>query len=155
MKTCLEQDMSNHIRLTLCKFLYICHVQWQELTAELEEHQKENLALCDKIKRSRQAITAEIIEQRGMKRSFHNASTQLKKRIRYSLCFHLLRCKSTCLRKVVLFLTHPWRARPLSLASGPQPHVLVISASSATPMLHQGNAQIYLPLAARFTSTHA
>ena len=77
-------------------------MQWQELSAELEEHQNENLALCDKIKRSRQAITAEIIKQRGVKRSFHNASTQLKERIRYSSCFHLL----MCIRKVVLSVTH-------------------------------------------------
>ncbi|CAK0781460.1 hypothetical protein CVIRNUC_005379 [Coccomyxa viridis] len=66
----------------------VLKAEWQELSAELEEHQKENLALCDKIKRSRQAITAEIIEQRRMKRSFHNASAQLNKRIRKGLQEH-------------------------------------------------------------------
>ena len=77
-------------------------MQWQELSAELEEHQKENLALCDKIKRSRQLITTEIIDQRGMKRTFQDASTQLNKRIRYSSCFHLL----MHVRKVVPVVTH-------------------------------------------------
>lgn len=131
-------------------------MQWQELSAELEEHQKENLALCDKIKRSRQAITAEIIEQRRMKRSFHNASAQLNKRIRYSSCSY----SSKCMRKVVLFVTRSSEGHPT--ASGQwlsiQQHVPVISASPSIPMLQQGNinAQDCSPLAAaRSTSTHA
>ncbi len=131
-------------------------MQWQELSAELEEHQKENLALCDKIKRSRQAITAEIIEQRRMKRSFHNASAQLNKRIRYSSCSY----SSKCMRKVVLFVTRSSKGHPT--ASGQwlsiQQHVPVISASPSIPMLQQGNINAHdcAPIAAaRSTSTHA
>ena len=82
----LEQDMLIHIRSTLCyaclSVSAACHVQWQELSAEVEEHKKENLALLENIKRSRQAFTADFDEQRRLKLSFIIASTQLKDRIR-------------------------------------------------------------------------
>ena len=60
----------------------VCHVQWQELSAELKEHQKENLALFENIKRSRQALTAGRNKQRNIRLSFLTDSSQLKNKIR-------------------------------------------------------------------------
>ena len=131
-------------------YLSICYVQWQELSAEVEEHQRENLALCDKIKRSRQAITAEIIEQRRIKRSFHDASAQLNKRIRYSSCSHSLKC----MRKIVLFVTRSSEGHPT--ASGqwlsirqhvPLQHRQSLCCNKATLMLRIAHPlQLHAPL---------
>ena len=106
----------------------------------MEEHQRENLALCDKIKRSRQAITAEIVEQRRIKRSFHDASAQLNKRIRYSSCSHSLKC----MRKVVLFVTRSSEGHPTASSQwlSIRQHVPVISASPSIPMLQQGTVML-------------